>query len=86
MPGFRRNRSNFWARKRSQSEQAFAARRRWNYAVNRVPPLKEPLCLNMDETPVALYQGNAKSTVFVSKKGRQVRALCEPTPLKPPFH
>ena len=43
----------------------------WNYAVSRVPPLKEPLRLNMDETSVALYQGSAKGTVFVSKKRRR---------------
>ena len=39
-----------------------------NFAASRVPPLKEPLRINMDETPVCLYQGDAKGTVMCSKK------------------
>ena len=40
----------------------------FNFAASRVPPLKEPLRINMDETSVCLYQRDAKGTVMCSKK------------------
>ena len=39
----------------------------FNFAASRVPPLKEPLRINLDETSVCLYQGDAKGTVMRSK-------------------
>ena len=40
----------------------------FNFAASQVPPLKEPLRINLDETSVCLYQGDAKGTVMCSRK------------------
>jgi hypothetical protein len=47
-----------------------AAWRWYNYVSSQVPPAKEVLRLNLDETSVCLYQGDVRGNVFVSKKQR----------------
>ena len=48
--------------------QAVAAWRWYNYVSSQVPPEKEVLRLNLDETSVRLFHGDRKGNVFVSPK------------------
>ena len=48
--------------------QAFAVWQWYNYAASRVPAGKEPLRINLDETSLCLFQGDAKGTVLFRKK------------------
>lgn len=48
--------------------QALAAWRWFNYVSGQVPPGKEPLRLNLDETSICLFQGSGRGNVFISKK------------------
>ena len=52
------------------STQAMAVWHWYNYVTSRIPPGKEVLRLNLDETSVCLYQGGGKGNVFVSRKRR----------------
>ena len=63
------------------SWQACAAWQWYNYAESRVPGGKQPLRINLDETSICLFQGDAKGTVFVSRK-RQ-RRFFEDVPEQP---
>ena len=40
----------------------------FNYVSSAVPPTKQVLRLNLDETPVGLFQGDGKGNIFASKK------------------
>ena len=54
--------------------EAMATWQWWNYLCSRVPANREPLCVNMDETSICLFQGGGKGTVFKFKKrGRPVQ-------------
>ena len=55
--------------------QACAVWQWYNYAASRVPAGKEPLRINLDETSVCLFQGDAKGTVFFRKKRKRGRRL-----------
>ena len=52
------------------SVKAEASWRWYNYVESQVPPGKEVLRLNLDETSVCLFQGSGRGNVFVSKKRR----------------
>ena len=52
------------------SHQAMAAWRWYNYVSGQVPPGKQVLRLNLDETSVCLFQGGGRGNVFVSSKRR----------------
>ena len=43
----------------------------YNYAESQVPAGKQTLRINLDETSVCLFQGDAKGTVFFSKKRKR---------------
>ena len=47
--------------------KAFAAWQWYNYCESRVPPGKQRLRINLDETAVCLYQGGRKGNVFISR-------------------
>ena len=49
-----------------------------NYAVSHVPPGHQLLRINLDETSVKLFQGDAKGTVFFKKRKRHADEDEEP--------
>ena len=44
--------------------QAFAAWQWWQYCCGELPAGKAPLRINLDETPVRLFQGGGKGWIF----------------------
>jgi len=44
--------------------QAFAVWQRCNHVLSHIPPEKEPVLLNLDETSVALHHGDQKGNVI----------------------
>ena len=45
----------------------------YNYVSGAVPPNKQVLRLNLDETSVCLFQGNGKGNIFVTKKRKLIQ-------------
>jgi len=51
--------------------QAFAVWQRCNHVLSHIPPEKEPVLLNLDETSVALHHGDQKGNVIAKTRSFQ---------------
>ena len=70
------------ARPRGQIGQALAVWQWRNYAVSEVPPGHQVLRINLDETSVKLFQGDAKGTVLFRKRRRDRRTEVDEEPVQ----